>query len=207
VASIEEILSFAKQQLGKPYVFGAAGPDKFDCSGLVQFTWHHFGVELPRTSQEQAKQGSPVATNAIQPGDLVFSDWGDGPNSHVGIAVSGNQIIDAPHTGAVVRYDTLSGGYLSHVTAVRRVGGVNKGTRELSPLDAAIANAGNINPLDRLADAVSGMGSAVASVGKVADLVTKAFIPSNFVRLVAGGAGMIFLLIGVWLLTREVRPV
>src|SRR6266568_636678 len=119
--NVQDLLAYAEQQLGKPYVYGAAGPNTFDCSGLVTYIFHKFGVNLPHHAADQAREGTSVPTNQIRPGDLVFSNWGDGPNSHVGIAVGANRIIDAPHKGADVRYDDLTAGYLSHVTAVRRV--------------------------------------------------------------------------------------
>ena len=90
--------------LGKPYVFGAEGPDAFDCSGLIQDAWRQAGVELPRTSSEQAEAGQQVPLSQIQPGDLVIYYAG---RSHIGMYVGNGKIIHAPHPGAQVRYAPL----------------------------------------------------------------------------------------------------
>ena len=90
--------------LGKPYVFGAEGPDAFDCSGLIQQAWRQAGVELPRTSSEQAEAGQQVPLSQIQPGDLVIYYAG---RSHIGMYVGDGKIIHAPHPGTQVRYAPL----------------------------------------------------------------------------------------------------
>jgi cell wall-associated NlpC family hydrolase len=90
--------------LGKPYVFGAEGPDAFDCSGLIQKVWRQAGVELPRTSSEQAQAGQQVPLSQIQPGDLVIYYAG---RSHIGMYVGDGKIIHAPPPGAQVRYAPL----------------------------------------------------------------------------------------------------
>jgi hypothetical protein len=124
-----DIIADAEKELGKPYVYGAAGPNQFDCSGLVRFVFLKHGISLPHKASIQATKGKSVSTSDIQPGDLVFSNWGDGTNSHVGIAVSSTRIIAAPHAGAPVRYATLNSTYLAHVTAVRRITGITQGTK------------------------------------------------------------------------------
>jgi peptidoglycan DL-endopeptidase CwlO len=102
-------VAFAYAQLGKPYVFGASGPDSFDCSGLTMASWAAAGVSIPRTSYEQWADLPHVSTSQLEPGDiLVFNGAG-----HVGIYVGGNELIDAPHTGAVVEKVALSGWYES----------------------------------------------------------------------------------------------
>jgi cell wall-associated NlpC family hydrolase len=100
-------VAFAYAQLGKPYVFGASGPDSFDCSGLTMASWAAAGVAIPRTSYEQWADLPHVPISQLQPGDiLVFNSAG-----HVGIYVGGNMLIDAPHTGASVEKVALSGWY------------------------------------------------------------------------------------------------
>lgn len=94
----------AMADLGKPYVFGAEGPDAFDCSGLIQQAWRQAGVELPRTSSEQAQAGQQVPLSQIQPGDLVIYYAG---RSHVGMYVGDGKIIHAPHPGTRVRISPL----------------------------------------------------------------------------------------------------
>jgi cell wall-associated NlpC family hydrolase len=94
----------ARRQLGKPYHFGAAGPDSFDCSGLTMWAWRAAGVSLPHYSGAQYNATTHIPLNELQPGDLVFfySDL-----SHVGIYVGGGQMIHAPQTGDVVRYASI----------------------------------------------------------------------------------------------------
>jgi cell wall-associated NlpC family hydrolase len=95
----------AYAEIGKPYVWGAAGPDDFDCSGLTQHAWAAAGVRLPRTSQEQADAGTPVPVSAIRPGDLVVYFSG---RTHIGIYVGRGVVIHAPHPGAVVQFAPLN---------------------------------------------------------------------------------------------------
>ena len=94
----------AKAQLGKPYVYGAAGPDSFDCSGLTMYAWRAGGVMLPHSAAMQYDAIAHISVSQLQPGDLVFFYT---PIEHVGIYVGGGQMIDAPYTGAVVRYDSI----------------------------------------------------------------------------------------------------
>ena len=99
-------LSFAAQQLNTPYLWGGTGNGGFDCSGLVQAAFAHGGVDLPRVAQDQFDAGPPVpGGSAVAPGDLVF--FGDGPSAvdHVGLYVGGGEMIDAPDTGELVRFD------------------------------------------------------------------------------------------------------
>lgn len=100
-------VAFAYAQLGKPYVFGASGPDSYDCSGLTMASWAAAGVAIPRTSYEQWADLPHVPISQLEPGDiLVFNGAG-----HVGIYVGGGMLIDAPHTGAFVEKVALSGWY------------------------------------------------------------------------------------------------
>ena len=106
-----------KSKLGAPYVYGAAGPSQFDCSGLMQWAYRQAGVSIPRTSQSQAGAGTNVGTNIAnaKPGDLVIY-YGD--RHHVGMYVGGGQVIHAPHTGAVVRYVSATAMPISAIVRV-----------------------------------------------------------------------------------------
>lgn len=95
----------AASQIGKPYVYGATGPNSFDCSGLTGYAWKQAGVSLPRTSQGQAGAGRSVPVSQIQPGDLVIYYSG---MSHVGIYAGNGKIIHAPRTGSNVGYAPLN---------------------------------------------------------------------------------------------------
>ncbi|MFE9398070.1 NlpC/P60 family protein [Streptomyces flavidovirens] len=100
----EKVLAFARAQIGKPYVWGAAGPSSYDCSGLTQGAWKAAGVALPRTTWGQVKVGTRVATDNLRPGDLVFF-YDD--ISHVGIYIGGGKMIHAPKPGAYVREESV----------------------------------------------------------------------------------------------------
>ncbi|MGW4030137.1 NlpC/P60 family protein [Streptomyces sp. NPDC004838] len=103
-AKADKVLSFARAQIGKPYVWGAAGPSSYDCSGLTQAAWKAAGVNLPRTTWDQVKIGTRVETKDLRPGDLVFF-YDD--ISHVGIYVGGGKMIHAPKPGANVREESI----------------------------------------------------------------------------------------------------
>lgn len=120
---ITKVLDFARAQIGKPYRFGAVGPDAYDCSGLVRAAFRQIGVTLPHSSLEQSKRGTSIDWRAeeIRPGDLVFTFSSSNPTqiSHVGIAVSDTQWIEAPFTGADVRITRMPSD--TRIQAVRRI--------------------------------------------------------------------------------------
>ncbi|MEU8530046.1 MULTISPECIES: C40 family peptidase [Streptomyces] len=103
-AKAAKVLDFARAQIGKPYVWGATGPSSYDCSGLTQAAWKAAGVDLPRTTWDQVKVGTRVATGDLLPGDLVFF-YDD--ISHVGIYIGGGKMIHAPKPGAFVREESI----------------------------------------------------------------------------------------------------
>jgi peptidoglycan DL-endopeptidase CwlO len=106
-----DAMELAISKRGSRYVWGADGPDTFDCSGLVMWAYAHFGVNLPHSSQAQSGMGTLISNRAdLQPGDLVFFG-SSGHIHHVGIYVGGGQMVDAPDTGSVVRYDKLFSDY------------------------------------------------------------------------------------------------
>ncbi|WP_343034441.1 C40 family peptidase [Amycolatopsis anabasis] len=100
------IVDAAAAQAGKPYVWGATGPNSFDCSGLTQFVHRQFGIELPRTSANQRVALTNIAKGDMQPGDLVFFANG-GRVYHVGIFADDNQMWAAPESGDVVRLQKI----------------------------------------------------------------------------------------------------
>jgi peptidoglycan DL-endopeptidase CwlO len=109
-------LNSALTRQGSPYQWAAEGPSRFDCSGLVYWSYLQHGRTLPRSSRSQATVGSPVSTSAMQPGDLVFFY---SPISHVGIYVGDGQLVHAPQSGDVVKVAPLGS---MPLTAVRRIG-------------------------------------------------------------------------------------
>lgn len=92
------IVSAARSKIGSPYVWGATGPNSFDCSGLTTWAYQQVGKSIPRTSQAQASQGTPVASPAL--GDIVSFYSGA---THVGIFSGNGNVIHAPQTGDVVK--------------------------------------------------------------------------------------------------------
>jgi cell wall-associated NlpC family hydrolase len=106
-----KVVAYAYAQLGKPYVFGAAGPRAFDCSGLVMRAWEQVGVHLAHSSYIQMREQTVhISRNQLQPGDIVFF-YGGG---HEGLYIGNGNVIHAPHTGDVVKISSLAwmGGYV-----------------------------------------------------------------------------------------------
>ncbi len=109
-------VAFAYAQIGKPYEWGATGPNSFDCSGLTMSAWAAAGVSIPRISYDQMSELPSVSTSALEPGDIL----GFAGNSHVGIYVGGGYLIDAPQTGEDVEKVALSGWYQSELDGAVR---------------------------------------------------------------------------------------
>lgn len=107
-------VEYAMAQVGDAYVWGAAGPDAFDCSGLTMMAWAQAGVGLPHSSSAQYGYGTHVAESDLQPGDLVFYY---SPISHVGIYIGNGLMVHAANPGAGVRIDDIH--YMPYVGATR----------------------------------------------------------------------------------------
>jgi peptidoglycan DL-endopeptidase CwlO len=107
----------AMAQLGKPYVWAAAGPGSFDCSGLIQYAYAAAGVSLPHSSGAQAKLGTAVTRDQLQPGDIIafYS-----PVSHVGMYIGNGQMVHAPTSGDVVKVASID--VMGSITAMRHLG-------------------------------------------------------------------------------------
>jgi murein DD-endopeptidase len=105
----------ATQLIGKPYQFGGADAEGFDCSGLVAYVHQRAGLEVPRTADEQRRAAHPVPRDALLPGDVVFFRTrvrvGSHRVDHVGIYAGEGRFIHAPHSGATVSYASLEAGY------------------------------------------------------------------------------------------------
>lgn len=99
-------IAFARAQLGKPCVWGATGPDSYDCSSLTQAAWRAAGVTLPRAAHEQALAGTPLTAAGLEPGDLVlfFED-----DRHVGLYVGDGMMVHAPGPGSSIREESIYG--------------------------------------------------------------------------------------------------
>ncbi|MEN8007602.1 MAG: C40 family peptidase [Candidatus Krumholzibacteriota bacterium] len=103
--------ALAEKQLGKPYQWGASGPEKFDCSGLVMYVFDNLGVKLPRVSGQQAYAGVHVDREDLQRGDLVFFKLTGSRIDHVGIYVGHSKFIHAPRKHVPVSTESLNNSY------------------------------------------------------------------------------------------------
>nr|DAO63353.1 MAG TPA: 43 kDa tail protein [Caudoviricetes sp.] len=109
----DKLVSLAKSKLGCKYVWGATGPNTFDCSGLTSWCHKQVGISIPRTSLAQSKSGKAVSKSNLQPGDLLFWKTTSAEVGHVGMYVGNNQFIHAPNKSKPVKYDSLSSSYYS----------------------------------------------------------------------------------------------
>ncbi len=104
--AVATAISYAEQQLGKPYLWGGTGPDAFDCSGLVMMAYRAGGISIARTSQAQWTSETRVPASQVQPGDLVFFAGADGTVTdpgHVGLVIGNGKMIEAYATGFPIR--------------------------------------------------------------------------------------------------------
>lgn len=114
-AGLSPAVDLAQQYLGVPYVWGGESPSGFDCSGLLQYVYGRLGVNLPRTSAEQARVGQPVASLAeARPGDIVAFN---NPVDHIGIYAGDGLMVVAPKRGDVVKVQSI----YKEPSAIRRV--------------------------------------------------------------------------------------
>ena len=112
----QKAVDTALAQVGDPYVWGAGGPDAFDCSGLTQYAYSAAGVSLPHSSSSQSRMGTPVSRDQLQPGDLVFFY---SPVSHVGMYIGNGQMVHASTSGQPVKVASLDS--MGSYSGARRV--------------------------------------------------------------------------------------
>ena len=114
-ASASSVIAYAKTLLGKPYVWGAQGPNSFDCSGFTYYVFKNkAGIILPRTSSAQSKYGTYVSRNNLRAGDLVFYDTNGANNgqvSHVGLYIGNGQMIHASYSQKKIVIDNFNSSY------------------------------------------------------------------------------------------------
>lgn len=229
-----DIVAYARNFLGDPYVWGAEGPNAFDCSGLVDYVYKRFGLAVPRTTGDMmASKGGlqPITEQQLQPGDLILSKgWVSGePNQgHVGIYAGSGKLIEA---GDPVQVSTFGPNYKAHVTGYRRVPGV---TGFGAPTPGGTGNTGGYtgglpNPTDpsqvagflsqnwiaspqsvtqgltNIGTGILGIAQAGASVGSLAGTLSRALLPSNLLRGALMFAGLIAVVIGIWFIASEAK--
>lgn len=121
---VAQVVAYAEQFLGRPYVYGSAGPNSFDCSGFTSYVYKHFGYSLNRSAAGQYSNGTPIDQSQLQPGDLlVWRAYGSSKTAtHVGIYIGGNQYIHASSTGGCIKINDMD--YASgsrYLVGVRRI--------------------------------------------------------------------------------------
>ncbi len=104
-AQLRTAVMIAASKEGLPYRYGAAGPNAFDCSGLVMYVWAQAGTKLPRVAHDQFLATMPISSRSVRPGDLVF--FGKEYKHHVGIYAGGWKIWHAPYTGRTITLETI----------------------------------------------------------------------------------------------------
>ena len=201
-----QVLTEAQKFLGDRYVYGAAGPSTFDCSGLVQYVYGKLGIRLPRTSEEQYAATTRISAGDLHEGDLVFSEMSSSGPGHVGIyagyrPIPGPQgerfgltqamVLEAPHTGDVVKYLPLS---QFGATSYGRVKGtaIAPVTQPGSDITSGIASLITF-PKTML----DWFEQSTADAAKAIGWFDAFFRPSTYVRLGAGVLGTIFLIAGL----------
>lgn len=197
---VEEALKFVNKV---PYVYGGTTPKGFDCSGLVQYVFKQYGFTLPRTSEEQAKWGVSIKESDLQPGDLIISDWGDGPASHVAIYAGNGKLIEAPHTGEDVHEIAFDANYKAHASSYRRLSG-SFGAGNVAPGGSGGPNISGL--FGDISNITNFFGDAADDLSSAFNLFTAFFRPSTYVRIGAGFLGAIFLVAGlVFLIIESVK--
>lgn len=187
-----QIIAEARKFLGDPYVYGAAGPSTFDCSGLVQYVLTQLGVKgVPRTSEAQWGWVKKIQRADLQPGDLIFEQWpGDNsPPGHVVIYAGGGKVIEAPQPGQDVHVRSWSPDETT-ITGYGRVPG--------AALSGATGSSGGGGLLHLPAAVTSFFSDATDFVHALMWLVN----PENWMRIIAGAAGVLLGLAGIVFLVK-----
>jgi cell wall-associated NlpC family hydrolase len=118
----QQIVDYALQYQGYPYVYGTAGPNTFDCSGFTSYVYAHFGYTLNRSSKDQLKNGVAITKDQLQPADLVLFSANGSVVTHVGLYIGDGKIIHASTaTTGVIISDLYSTYYVNHYYAARRI--------------------------------------------------------------------------------------
>ncbi|MFL6116750.1 MAG: C40 family peptidase [Catenulispora sp.] len=218
--SLKDLIRIAAQYIGVPYRYGGTTPKGFDCSGYTRYVFAKVGVKLPRTSQDQARSGHAVKASDLSPGDLIFSDWGEGANSHVAIYAGDGKLLEAPRTGKSVQLVALNANYKAHVSGYRRVSSKKGGI--LDSIEGVAKNAvggviiGGESLLGAGADTASDLlkfpseitgffTQAASSLESTVNFFAAFFRPSTYVRIGAGFVGFTFLVAGCVFLMLQAR--
>jgi hypothetical protein len=167
-AAADDVVDLAASLIGRPYEWGAEGPKTFDCSGLTQYVYSRFGVDLPRRAINQSDFGEP--TRRLQRGDLVFFSSGAGQSvvTHVGIYEGHGTMIDASKRYGRVRRDDLNDPYWTATFMFARRVTDNIARRDDADDDVPRPEPGR--PRDRR---TNGHGDAVRALGRLAEVLLR----------------------------------
>jgi hypothetical protein len=203
--SLAAFLDALNGAVGDPYVYGAAGPGSFDCSGLVQWAAGKAGVlGMPRTSETQYAWSNfkPASLSSLQPGDLIFTQWpgDDASPGHVAVYVGQGQIIEAPRPGRDVQRVALDDSYRSHVVGVRRYPSWDLAGAQAPAAGGSSTSSGSW--FDALTAPLADAAKEFAAVSSFFGLLA---MPSTWVRVGAGVAGLAAIVAGIVFLLREAR--
>jgi len=190
MGQVEDAIAFARAQIGKPYKFGTAGPDTFDCSGLIVAAYGHATppITLPHWTGALILVGKEVARGELQPGDLVFPDSG-----HVQLYIGNNQMVEAPHEGARVREGPLYGFWRGRRLVASSGGAANTTSLPESILGALKELPGPLSAGAELVDVLRPLGVAAINLSN----------PQFWARIGMGGLGVAFLITGLLYLNRR----
>ncbi|MBL8060530.1 MAG: C40 family peptidase [Chthonomonas sp.] len=165
----KSLITTALAQQGVRYVWGGTSRNGFDCSGFVQYVFRQHGVNLPRTSREQATRGTPVSKGALRAGDCLFFVTRGRSISHVGIYIGNNRFVHASSGGGRVRVNELSGYYANRFAGARRMSSKFLGS-EVAQLE--FDNWANSLPIESVPDDIDPEPDMVVSQNRGADIAT-----------------------------------
>lgn len=230
---VQEFLTDVKKDIGDPYVWGATGPKAFDCSGLIYYNLRKIGIKnVPRTSEEQWHWVQHIKRNELQPGDLIFMNFGNEVSpGHVVIYAGNGKIIQAPHTGADVQEVPLSsmgngseivgygrvpgltgsaaangGGGIANAPALAEAGGLTVGGAPLGGLEQLGKDALGI--VGGTASTIGDVASSIQGIGKDVNTAMHFLAvlgkPAFWLRIGAFIVGLISAGIGVYFLGKSI---
>jgi cell wall-associated NlpC family hydrolase/SLT domain-containing protein len=168
------VIKVAMRYLGVKYVWGGSTPKGFDCSGLIQYSFRQIGVSLPRTAAQQQRAGKKVNLSDVRAGDLLFNG---NPAHHVVMCIGGGKIIEAPHTGAVVRVRSFRPSEFTNAVrvlgSVGNLGDPSSDTEETAGSDSNrlstmgfggdVGSYGSIEEADAIASGITSTGAGIGS--------------------------------------------
>ena len=196
-----QIVSEVEKFVHDPYVYGAAGPSSFDCSGLVQYALTQLGVKgVPRTSEEQYGWVQKITQSQLLPGDLVFAQFpGDNASpGHVGIYTGNGQVLSAESPASGIGSSSLAS-WGNAVVGYGRVPG--SAASAASGLTSA-SSAGSGGLLGIPAAITGFFGDLDSALGGIWAFLTALLSPSTYVRAAAGIAGVFLFVGGAWFLIK-----